>query len=67
MRYGENPHQQAAYYQERYPQPGSLAGADHSLIEALVIARHVLIEAAITVVDDAGVMAGVAVMLWPLE
>jgi phosphoribosylaminoimidazolecarboxamide formyltransferase/IMP cyclohydrolase len=27
MRYGENPHQQAAYYQERYPQPGSLAGA----------------------------------------
>ncbi|HEU5398211.1 MAG TPA: bifunctional phosphoribosylaminoimidazolecarboxamide formyltransferase/IMP cyclohydrolase [Gammaproteobacteria bacterium] len=27
LRYGENPHQQAAFYAERHPAPGSLAGA----------------------------------------
>ena len=27
LRYGENPHQQAAYYRDLYPAPGSLVGA----------------------------------------
>ena len=28
LRYGENPHQQAAYYRDLYPAPGSLASAE---------------------------------------
>lgn len=35
MRYGENPHQQAAFYTERHPAPGSVASAEQLQGKAL--------------------------------